>query len=215
MAITITESGKILIDSYRDVWQFIKEEHIDYYKRLRKEVWKLRDIGGPMLFEAQEAFNRYKSTQHGGAIHQAYNNLRQRRKRIRQRMSAMYQLTHELYLVTFTFTDNVLASTNVDSRRQYVRRHLSKLVNGNGAIANIDFGKKDNREHYHAVIPVRYNLDPKYKWRYGLVNVKKVRTDVSDEQRVRSYLQKLESHAIKSYLNASYHLIYVKMNSLR
>jgi hypothetical protein len=215
MAITISEQGNILVDSYRDIWKFIKKEHIDFYKQLKKDVWKMKQIGGHILYDYQEAFNRYKATQHGGAIHQAYNNLRQRRKRIRARIKQMHALTNELYFITFTFTDGVLASTSVDTRRQYVRRHLSKLVNGKGALANIDFGEKNNREHYHAVIPVRYNLDPKYKWRYGLVNVKKVRTDVSDEQRVRSYLQKLESHAIKSYMNASYHLIYVKMNSHR
>lgn len=72
-------------------------------------------------------------------------------------------------------------------------------------VANIDFGKKNGREHYHAVVAsgkVNYKL-----WDYGALNGEVIRNNVKvDEdgsisiesaQKIARYIAKLTNHAIK------------------
>lgn len=105
--------------------------------------------------------------------------------------------------LTFTFTDKSLQDTSPETRRQVVRRFLTDL--NVPYVANIDFGKKNGREHYHAVVAsgkVNYKL-----WDYGALNGKVIRNDVKvDEdgsisiesaQKISRYIAKLTNHAIK------------------
>ena len=96
--------------------------------------------------------------------------------------------------LTLTFTDGVLKSTSSDSRRRYVNRFLNAL--DCKYVANIDFGKKNGREHYHAVVRVEkidYSL-----WQYGAINGLRVRLDkTSSAECLAKYVAKLTNHAIK------------------
>ena len=104
--------------------------------------------------------------------------------------------------LTFTFTDEVLAKTNEDTRRQKVRRYLSSY--NCEYVANIDFGKKNGREHYHALIQcnnVDYNA-----FDYGALNGERVRS-TNDFAKLAKYISKLTNHAIKDTAKGS-RLIY-------
>ena len=64
--------------------------------------------------------------------------------------------------MTLTFNDKSLNNTNEDTRRQKVRRFL-KSASGM-YVANVDYGEKNEREHYHAVCLIdteRYPLTRK------------------------------------------------------
>ena len=93
---------------------------------------------------------------------------------------------------TFTFSPEVLDSTSEDTRKQYVRKFLK--LNGSSYIANIDYGSKNEREHYHAVIlsdHIAYN-----SWSYGFSFIERVKKTNSKE-RLSEYITKLGLHAIK------------------
>lgn len=98
-------------------------------------------------------------------------------------------------LVTFTFTDECLASTSEDTRRQYVRRYLKSQ--SDVFMANRDFGKKNNREHYHGLVRA-VHLDHE-DWTHGTINFKRVRKtgEASTVSRLSKYIDKLANHALK------------------
>ena len=94
--------------------------------------------------------------------------------------------------LTFTFDEIVLQKTNADTRRQKVIRYLKSY--NVPYVANIDFGKQNGREHYHAIIQtdnVDYSL-----YDYGALNGKKI-VSTSDNVKLAKYISKLTNHAIK------------------
>ena len=82
-----------------------------------------------------------------------------------------------------------------ETRRKYVSRCLKKY--NTLYVANIDFGKKNGREHYHAVISID-KVDNK-DWLYGDIDFKRVRNKniEEDKKRLSKYIAKLSNHAIK------------------
>lgn len=104
--------------------------------------------------------------------------------------------------VTMTFTDDVLNSTTVDTRRQYVRKQL-KLMS-KYYIANIDFGAKNGREHYHAIIVS--DFADRSLWKYGNIDFKRI-IKSSNPLVLAKYVSKLANHAIKETCKRN-HIIY-------
>lgn len=112
-------------------------------------------------------------------------------RRLKKKIAKMLENGNCIFL-TFTFTDEVLANTTADTRRQKVRRFLSQY--NFEYVANIDFGAKNGREHYHALIQtdkVDYN-----SYDYGALNGEKVRS-TNDFVKLAKYISKLTNHAIK------------------
>lgn len=124
-----------------------------------------------------------------------------RTKRLKERIENML-LNGSCLFVTLTFNDDTLNTTTAKERRVAVCRFL-KTFNCK-YVANIDFGSKNHREHYHAVI----NCDKisLKGWRkYGNINVKRVRNKniKSDKTKLAKYICKLTNHAIKETTNRS------------
>lgn len=118
-------------------------------------------------------------------------------KRLKCKIAKMLESGNCIFL-TFTFTDKVLSSTKADTRRQKVRRFLSSY--NCDYVANIDFGKKNSREHYHALIQcdkVDYN-----GFNYGALNGERVRS-TNDFVKLAKYISKLTNHAIKDTCKGS------------
>lgn len=95
--------------------------------------------------------------------------------------------------LTLTFTDDAL-KIQEDTRRTYVRRFLKS--HSDLFIANIDFGSKTGREHYHAVIrcdDVKIVED----WKYGWSNAQVIVDDPASIQRVARYIVKIAAHFVK------------------
>lgn len=121
-------------------------------------------------------------------INDAY---RHRVKRLRNKIAYML-VTGNCLFVTLTFTDTCLEKTSVETRRKYVRRFLKQY--GNYYVANIDYGGKNDREHYHAVIMC--DCIPSNAWQFGFSKIKNVRS-VNDSIKLSKYISKLTNHAIK------------------
>lgn len=121
---------------------------------------------------------------------------RNRVQRLRSRIEELV-FSGSAIFATLTFTDVVLDKTSPETRRKYVTRFLKSQ--SEFYVANIDFGEKNGREHYHAVIYVDPNhgiaLD---KWRkYGQINVERVRASDKAPLKISKYISKLTNHAIK------------------
>ncbi len=117
----------------------------------------------------------------------------QRIRRLKDRISQYIQEKPCIW-ATLTFNEDVLSSTNEETRRQYVRRFLK--AHSEVYIANIDYGDEHEREHYHALV-VANHIKPG-PWKYGFDKYKRVRTkQKSSPVRISKYISKLTNHAIK------------------
>lgn len=128
-------------------------------------------------------------------------------KRLKDRIQAML-VAGKCNFLTLTFNDDILANTSAETRRKYIRRYL-KAYNCK-YVANIDYGAKNGREHYHALIltdKVNYDL-----WhKYGAIKGKVVHTsDTDTNTRLAKYIAKLTNHAIKETTKANY-MIYSRV----
>jgi len=113
-------------------------------------------------------------------------------KRLKERIER-YLTMGECIWLTLTFTDDILAKTNQETRRKYVSRFLKSQ--SASYVANIDYGKQTEREHYHALVLCDY-LD-KSKWLYGFSYTERVKNHVNAAAKLSKYVSKLTNHAIK------------------
>ena len=125
-------------------------------------------------------------------INKAYFN---RVSRLKDRVKSML-LNGSCSFLTLTFTNDTLAKTDYLKRRVFVSRYL-KSQNA-PYIANIDFGAKNGREHYHAIIQSK-NIDLSAWRKFGNINVEVIRNTNIEQDSVKlgKYISKLTNHAIK------------------
>jgi len=117
----------------------------------------------------------------------------QRVKRLKQRVKMLLDGGVCLFL-TLTFNDDTMAKTTQEERRNLVLDYLKKTMCP--FVGNIDFGKENEREHYHAVIrceKVDYTL-----WHQnGAIKGEKVRLRGNSETKLAKYIDKLALHSLK------------------
>ena len=124
-----------------------------------------------------------------------FNAERARVGRLKKRIT--YMLNYNCIFLTFTFTDSVLKTCNQSTLRTYVVRTLKTF--SDYYVGNVDFGKKNGRLHYHALVvadKVNYNI-----WTYGALNGKKV--VIKNSSALAKYIAKLTNHAIKKTTKGS------------
>lgn len=137
---------------------------------------------------------------------------RQRRLRLKNRISGILNKGNA-YFVTLTFTDETLSNTQPHIRRKYVRELIKTI--SNDYVGNIDYGKKNGREHYHVVLHTEQLQGIQYKYfrgsgyscdyalaldswsKYGKYFIKQCGNDESDSTALAKYTCKLTNHAIK------------------
>lgn len=119
----------------------------------------------------------------------------ERTKRLKNRVKTML-LNGSCIFITLTFNDDTLLNTTEKQRRVAVSRYLKQY--GCMYVANVDFGSKNKREHYHALINCD-KIDFKSWRKFGNINAKRVRNkDIeSDKTKLSKYIAKLSNHAIK------------------
>lgn len=113
-----------------------------------------------------------------------------RNTRLKHKIERLMQMGDCVFL-TLTFTDDAL-KLKARTRRDAVTKFLkgcSKYY-----IANIDYGAKNGREHYHAIV-LTDNVDFS-KWMYGAINGKRI-IKSSNPLKLAKYISKLTNHAVK------------------
>lgn len=129
--------------------------------------------------------------------------------RTRKYLKGMELAYDELSFVTFTFSDAVLESTKEATRKKYVQRWLNEYTRD--YYANVDYGERNHREHYHALVSFVPELAQKdafvtacQTWlTNGVIKVKKYRK--GDAGKVSTYMNKLCNHANKVSSGKSFH----------
>lgn len=127
--------------------------------------------------------------------HKIDHNKYKRTTRLRNRVSSLIE-SGQAYFITLTFRDDVLESTSEDTRRQFVRRFLKEQ--SSEYVANIDYGKTTEREHYHAI--TNCNIE---EWPYGFSNSKPIAPNLESETKLPMYITKLTHHALKKTVKGS------------
>lgn len=117
-----------------------------------------------------------------------------------------YVLTGKAIFLTLTFNDVTLNNTNQKTRCRYVKKFLSEQCKA--YVANIDFGAKNGREHYHAVILPELDMIDYFRWTYGAINGKRIHSTEKDLKKVAKYITKLTSHAVKETTGYGQRIIY-------
>lgn len=119
----------------------------------------------------------------------------ERTKRLKNRVATML-LSGSCCFITLTFNDDTLSNTTEKQRRVAVSRYLKQY--GCLYVANIDYGAKNKREHYHALINCD-KIDFSAWRKYGNINAERVRNKdfESDKTKLSKYIAKLSNHAIK------------------
>lgn len=118
-----------------------------------------------------------------------------RTQRLRHRIEEMLTSGQCLFL-TLTFSDETLATTDEKQRRVAVSRYLKQYQSK--YVANIDYGSKNHREHYHAVIQCSKVNSNTWK-KYGSIDFERIRIKNinCDRYKLAKYICKLSNHAIK------------------
>lgn len=115
-----------------------------------------------------------------------------RAKKVRDKITDLV-LNNGAVFVTLTFNDDTLSKTTQETRRRLVQRYLKR--NCLKYVANVDFGALNGREHYHALVSNDIVFDSWYK--YGAIDVERVRPTDDSPKRISKYITKLTNHALK------------------
>lgn len=126
--------------------------------------------------------------------------------RLRSRVENILLNNEKSFFLTLTFTNKTLKSTNSLTRRRYVTRFL-RSISDSQYVANIDFGAKNGREHYHAVVGCDFINSS--LWEYGHLDFEPIIVNEKSIDKVSLYVSKLTNHAIKQTTKRS-SLLYPK-----
>lgn len=108
--------------------------------------------------------------------------------RLRKLIKKMFEEYEEPIFITLTFDEK---NVNMKQHRKRIQEYLNKQCEY--YVANIDYGKENERMHYHAVGSNK--IDPT-SWKYGNCDVKKIHT--KNEKALSEYITKLSQHATKT-----------------
>jgi hypothetical protein len=164
-----------------------RQEWLEYQRDPSKSNLKLRLVRYKM---------KQRQLKYGKLWRVAFNINQARYKRIarlKKRVEPMVK-TNKAKLLTATFNDKVLATTTEATRKTYVARYLKEHYPS--YVANKDYGKTTNREHYHAIV-ISDKVDFK-TWPYGRLNAKAIYNHKNDIVRTSKYVAKLSNHALKT-----------------
>ena len=115
------------------------------------------------------------------------------------------------FFLTFTFRDSTLKTTSEKSRRDYVRKWLKS--NTLDYVANIDYGEKNHREHYHALVSCDRVDTSKWFDLCGAMNFEQVHITENCDKKLALYINKFMYHAIKETTKRQ-HILYSRKKSL-
>ena len=119
--------------------------------------------------------------------------------RIKKRVVFLFTNFTYVYFCTFTFYDKFINYCD-RSKRDLIKSTLNHFSSDIKYILNVDYGKKNEREHYHCIVATNNNSDlRKYlKKQYPFfTSCDRVSTHLKDMKRVSKYLNKLANHCIK------------------
>lgn len=156
----------------------------------------------PQLIKDWE--NANKNNPYFDCSKRLFKSIHDRLARIRKKVFHIIE-SNQAYFLTLTFSNEVLANTTPEERREKVSRFLKK--HSSYYVANIDFGSEreyvdknsvkiaNKREHYHAIInrPIFRN-----QWPLGESHCMRIYNTRLDLIRTTKYIAKLSLESLKA-----------------
>lgn len=127
------------------------------------------------------------------AMFKAFEKVKKNFNNMKQRLyNRIYEIQKEKgYFITLTYKGD---TPNVEKAHKHLKRWC--FVNCDLYVANIDFGELNDRIHHHVVCVPKHNNLVK-SWKYGNINILKIRDSKVDGRKAVMYVSKLMNHAIK------------------
>lgn len=141
---------------------------------------------------------------------------RVKKNRLNKRILNMLKNNNNCLFITFTFNNRVLKSTNQLTRFRYVKRYLNDMANE--YILNIDYGKENKREHYHAIATPKYKifLYNAYSKKYGYCHgetIGNLKRFANINKSIQDIANRLTEHSTKDTTKNS-RIIYSRKQSI-
>lgn len=122
-------------------------------------------------------------------------------KNTRIKKHLLYMIVHRkyLYFCTFTFSDTYINRSS-RSKRDLIKHSINTFDDDVLFILNIDYGKVNEREHFHAIIGTnnsnsfRKHLKNTYPF---FTSCDSINTSSDDIKRLTKYINKLSNHTTK------------------
>ena len=179
--------------------------NLDVARRLSYIVFRLKDKNLTesqkieLIAEYDALFDTFDGTMDLDKSLKDYDKYKHKTFRVRRKILSMMVLGSCSFL-TLTFTNDVLNSTSEETRRRYVARFLKQI--SDDYVGNVDYGKINGREHYHAVVR-GINIDMSAWDKYGFSHAQIVgKSDGSTQAaKMSKYIYKLSNHATKGTTN--------------
>ena len=187
----------------------IRKCNLSFYKKIYNLDFFKNDIP---VYQAKQIIDQIPQQDYEDSM-RLLNNNKHKTQRIRKRIETMLlQLQFydnlKAYFITLTWNDKTLENTSEDTRHQKVFRTLKNLPGLIDYVANIDYGKENEREHYHGIILVNENFETKKTkvnnlyfnsmpvWENnGFSRLDDIK--IPNEKALSKYINKLTNHAKK------------------
>lgn len=118
------------------------------------------------------------------------------RERLEKRIKNIISTCKDAYFLTFTFTDRTMESTTEQTRLRYIKNYLNEQASE--YVLNCDYGVRNEREHYHAIIKPKHKIIILSKYKYGYLKAEKLfmlqRYNIKDADLLSKFLS---DHATK------------------
>lgn len=119
--------------------------------------------------------------------------------RVKKRFLYLFCRYKYLYFCTFTFNDNYINKSD-RTKKDIIKSTLYNFDEDIKYIINIDYGKKNEREHYHGIIAT--NCDCNFVnymiLGYPFISYTEcIRMNSNSLRKVPKYLNKLSNHSVK------------------
>lgn len=160
------------------------------YRQFRYSIYRREEERSGELFYVLKNCYDDELIKESGNLYNAQN---KRVKNLKKKIANMLGLGKCCFL-TLTFKPETLQNTSAETRKDYVRRFLKE--NYSKYIANIDYGARNDREHYHAIVLLNDLANFKLWHKYGAINSQNI-WQTNSETKISKYITKLTNHAIK------------------
>lgn len=127
------------------------------------------------------------------SVAKAKNAKKKQKQRVYARLATMAECYDGMLFITLTFSDDVLNNTSHSTRKKYVLRFLE---GARDYVGNVDYGKKNGREHYHIVTDSNETIK-NADWNYGFSNKKTVHVGRNSQIAIGKYISKTANHSGK------------------
>ena len=120
--------------------------------------------------------------------------------RIKQHLVWLYHHKKNIYFITFTFSDENLKKCD-RTKKDMIKKSLLSFDEDIYIILNIDYGKKNEREHYHCIVGTDSDLDLRTFLQLvypDIIWCQNVNFSSDSISQLPKYLNKLTNHAIKN-----------------